>query len=93
MKYIEEAKRTGSKGAVLYMDLDDFKHINDGLGHQYGDLLLKSISKALSETVGIHNSCYRMGGDEFVIIVPARSYHLFEEIIAHCRIFFPGRGC
>lgn len=88
VKYIEEAKRTGSKGAVLYMDLDDFKHINDGLGHQYGDLLLKSISKALSETVGIHNSCYRMGGDEFVIIVPARSYHLFEEIIAHLQDIF-----
>lgn len=39
-RQIDQAKKTGGKGALLYLDLDDFKHINDGLGHQYGDVLL-----------------------------------------------------
>jgi PAS domain-containing protein len=46
-RQIDQAKKIGGKGALLYLDLDDFKHINDGLGHQYGDVLLKSISHAL----------------------------------------------
>ncbi len=41
---IEQTKEFGGEGALLYIDLDDFKHINDGLGHQYGDILLKNIS-------------------------------------------------
>ncbi len=44
------------------MGLDDFKHINDGLGHQYGDILLKAISHSLRRIDGIENTCYRMGG-------------------------------
>ena len=39
LRIIDEAKECGGKGAVIYLDLDDFKHINDGLGHQYGDVL------------------------------------------------------
>ena len=65
-RQIDQAKKIGGKGALLYLDLDDFKHINDGLGHQYGDVLLKSISHALKRINGIENTCYRMGGDEFV---------------------------
>ena len=72
-RYIEEAKQNNSKGALLYLDLDDFKHINDGLGHQYGDVLLKAISHSLSRIEGVEDSCYRMGGDEFIIIVPHTS--------------------
>ena len=73
-RQIDQAKKIGGKGALLYLDLDDFKHINDGLGHQYGDVLLKSISHALKRINGIENTCYRMGGDEFVIIIPPDSY-------------------
>ena len=40
-RQIDQAKKTGGEGALLYLDLDDFKHINDGLGHKYGDVLLK----------------------------------------------------
>ena len=40
-RYVDEARQTGKHGALMYLDLDDFKHINDGLGHQYGDVLLK----------------------------------------------------
>ncbi len=80
-KQIDEAKKDHLQGALLYLDLDDFKHINDGLGHQYGDVLLKSISHALRRVEGIENTCYRMGGDEFVIVVPPDAYPRFESII------------
>jgi diguanylate cyclase (GGDEF)-like protein len=50
---INEAVRDGVKGAVLFIDLDDFKHINDGLGHQYGDILLQQIAAGLQSIVGL----------------------------------------
>lgn len=87
-KYVDEAKRTGLEGAVLYMDLDDFKHINDSLGHQYGDVLLKSIANGMQNVQGIRSSCYRMGGDEFVIIVPPEQYEMLDEIVEGLKAVF-----
>ena len=87
-RYIDEAKTSGRTGAIIYLDLDDFKHINDGLGHQYGDVLLKAISNSMRRIEGIENTCYRMGGDEFVIIVPCDSYPRFEEIQEEIRVVF-----
>ena len=88
LRIVDEAKGSGKKGAVIYLDLDDFKHINDGLGHQYGDVLLKAISGSLQKINGVENTCYRMGGDEFVILVPHTSYDRFEEILENIRIIF-----
>lgn len=85
---IDEAKQDGTEGALLYLDLDDFKHINDGLGHQYGDVLLKAISHSLKRVEGINNTCYRMGGDEFVIIVPPESFERFDRIVNEIRDIF-----
>lgn len=87
-RQIDQAKKTGQKGALLYLDLDDFKHINDGLGHQYGDVLLKSISHALKRINGIENTCYRMGGDEFVIVIPPESYSRFGNIVEDIKKIF-----
>ncbi|MBR4667447.1 MAG: bifunctional diguanylate cyclase/phosphodiesterase [Butyrivibrio sp.] len=87
-KYVDEARTTGRTGALMYLDLDDFKHINDSLGHQYGDALLQDISKAMSRIEGISNSCYRMGGDEFVIIVPPESYYRYENIVEEIKNAF-----
>ena len=87
-RFIDEAKQSGKKGALLYMDLDDFKHINDALGHQYGDALLKAISHSLLRIQGIENTCYRMGGDEFVIIVAPDSYPRFEGILEDIKGIF-----
>lgn len=86
--HIDNAKKNNMTGALLYMDLDDFKHINDGLGHQYGDILLKAISHNLKNIEGIENTCYRMGGDEFVIIVPPESYPNFLSIVEQIRQIF-----
>lgn len=87
-RYVDETHRTEKRGALLYLDLDDFKHINDGLGHQYGDVLLKAISHSLQEIEGIESTCYRMGGDEFVIIVPPKGYERFESIISSIKEIF-----
>lgn len=85
---IDSAKKNKQTGALLYLDLDDFKHINDGLGHQYGDALLKAISQAFQSVPGIEHFCYRMGGDEFVIIIPPESYDKFERILADIQKIF-----
>ena len=85
---VDRAKNDKKTGGLLYLDLDDFKHINDGLGHQYGDVLLKAISHNLQRIRGIENTCYRMGGDEFVIIVPQESYPMMERIIADIKAIF-----
>ncbi len=79
-KLVDEAKMTGRRGAVIFIDLDDFKHINDGLGHQYGDVLLKEISASLQKIMGVERYCYRMGGDEFVVLVPPSAFGRYEEI-------------
>lgn len=87
-RQIDNAKKTDSIGALLYLDLDDFKHINDGLGHQYGDVLLKAISHSLQRIQGIENTCYRMGGDEFVIVIPPDQYSRFDQIVEDIKQIF-----
>ncbi len=67
---IEQAKRHGSTLAVLFLDLDKFKHINDSIGHEMGDKLLQSVAKRLSDCVRSSDTVSRLGGDEFLILVP-----------------------
>jgi diguanylate cyclase (GGDEF)-like protein len=68
-KVIEQAKEQQSRWALVAMDLDNFKHINDTLGHLAGDQLLKIIAARLNETVRPEDTVCRLGGDEFVIIL------------------------
>lgn len=85
---IARTKGNGGKGALLYMDLDDFKHINDGLGHQYGDVLLRAISHSLQRISGIESNCYRMGGDEFIIIVTDSKFAMLDRILTDIKEIF-----
>jgi diguanylate cyclase (GGDEF)-like protein/PAS domain S-box-containing protein len=62
-------RRNGKKLAVLYLDIDRFKHINDSLGHTMGDRLLQSVSKRLLACVRSSDTVSRQGGDEFVILL------------------------
>jgi diguanylate cyclase (GGDEF)-like protein len=66
---IRLAPRHGKKVAVLYLDLDGFKQINDTLGHPAGDLLLKSVARRLVGCVRASDTVCRQGGDEFVVLL------------------------
>jgi diguanylate cyclase (GGDEF)-like protein len=66
---IAAARRHGASLAVLFVDVDHFKRINDSLGHTIGDLLLKSISRRLVTCVRTSDTVSRHGGDEFVVLL------------------------
>ncbi|MFA6970593.1 MAG: diguanylate cyclase [Gallionella sp.] len=66
---ISLAKRNHYKVAVLFLDLDGFKKINDTLGHDVGDLLLQGVAKRLKETIRASDTVARVGGDEFTFVL------------------------
>ena len=66
---LQQARRHGHHMALLFLDLDGFKQINDSFGHDVGDLLLKEIAKRLSDSLREEDMVARMGGDEFIIIL------------------------
>jgi diguanylate cyclase (GGDEF)-like protein/hemerythrin-like metal-binding protein/PAS domain S-box-containing protein len=66
---IERSKRSGSLLAVCFMDLDGFKKVNDTLGHDAGDEVLKLVAKRLTQTLRGADTVARLGGDEFVVLL------------------------
>ncbi|MDP9164230.1 MAG: GGDEF domain-containing protein, partial [Pseudomonadota bacterium] len=67
---LRTARRTGSACAVLFIDLDRFKLVNDSLGHRTGDLLLCEVAGRLRDTLGDAAEIGRLGGDEFAVVLP-----------------------
>lgn len=67
---LASSSRTGARGALMIMDLDRFKDVNDTLGHSMGDLLLKVVGERLKELLRKSDTVSRMGGDEFVLLLP-----------------------
>jgi diguanylate cyclase (GGDEF)-like protein/PAS domain S-box-containing protein len=76
------AKRNEKMVAVIILDLDNFKEINDNKGHRVGDEVLKSISERLSEMVRASDTVARYGGDEFTLIIPSLSSEENALIVA-----------
>ena len=67
---IELARRNRRQTALLFLDMDGFKHINDSLGHPIGDKLLQSIAQRLVDCVRASDTVSRQGGDEFIVLMP-----------------------
>jgi diguanylate cyclase (GGDEF)-like protein/PAS domain S-box-containing protein len=66
---LARAKRAGTSFAILYLDIDHFKEVNDSRGHEFGDLLLRAVAQRLAKSVRSSDTVARIGGDEFVIIL------------------------
>ncbi len=84
---IARSGRAGESLALLYIDLDNFKRINDTLGHGSGDELLRAVARRLSACVKQSDTVARLGGDEFLVIVgslqgPAEASKVAERILA-----------
>ncbi len=83
---IKEAKRYATKVAVLFLDLDDFKKINDTLGHETGDKLLMQAASRLKDAVRDSDTVGRLGGDEFIVLLgglndPALAHSVAESLV------------
>lgn len=69
-RLIEQCRTDGEQLSVLMIDVDNFKPINDTLGHAAGDKLLRDISQLIRSTIRDHDAAFRCGGDEFVVVLP-----------------------
>ncbi len=91
---LSSAKQSNLDMAMMLIDLDKFKTINDTLGHASGDQLLMHVSQVLEQQVGSAGHIARLGGDEFIILIPMRDkgeldhlcQHLLEAIATDCHI-------
>jgi diguanylate cyclase (GGDEF)-like protein len=84
---LSHAHRIESRLAVLYLDLDHFKNVNDSLGHAVGDALLKEVAARLTSLLREEDTAARLGGDEFVLLLPEIAHdddarHVAEKVIA-----------
>ncbi|WP_434631778.1 GGDEF domain-containing protein [Chromobacterium sp. CV08] len=69
-RVLRSAQRRHEKVTLVYLDIDDFKTINDGQGHQRGDEILRGLGETITRITRMEDGCFRYGGDEFCIVLP-----------------------
>jgi diguanylate cyclase (GGDEF)-like protein len=79
---LARSSRNGTIGAALYVDLDGFKNVNDTLGHDAGDQLLRAVATRLTASLREADTIGRMGGDEFVILIDGGQQQCAPELVA-----------
>lgn len=70
LAFVQQAKRQFSDAALIVLDLDNFKEVNDTNGHAAGDAALKRVARTIQQRIRVSDSLYRFGGDEFVVFAP-----------------------
>jgi diguanylate cyclase (GGDEF)-like protein len=85
VRELGRAKRSGKPLSVAYIDLDDFKTVNDRLGHQVGDALLVSVASTLQDSVRTFDCVARLGGDEFIVLMPETDQEGARVVIGRIR--------
>lgn len=78
--HLEQCRRYGPRGALLMLDLDNFKQVNDTLGHGAGDQVIVSLAEMLTERLRTTDTIARLGGDEFAILLPEADRHAAEIV-------------
>ncbi len=77
------AQRAGSPVTMVYLDLDDFKTVNDSYGHAEGDRVLQSVGAALDKSIRHADTAGRLGGDEFALVLPDTDDHGAQHVISN----------
>jgi diguanylate cyclase (GGDEF)-like protein len=91
VRALSRARRDRHLVAVLFLDLDRFKNVNDSLGHDVGDELLKAVANKLRRTIRANDAIGRLGGDEFLIVLDGIEH--LEEVVATVRRIVDSLAC
>ncbi len=82
---IDRARRYEHPFTLVYLDLDNFKTVNDSFGHKTGDMILRSVARTIQENIRSTDTVARLGGDEFAILMPETGRNVAETIMGRVR--------